>query len=192
MVVPAAQHSGTLQSSAAALSHLRNAWTISCGNVYQPVGRDTSKEDRPLMVNVTLGGIDGTSLTFYRKCIPLSVSSPWRWSSCVSKHVGGIPGQVLRVPGGWGFQISRQSAHEVGKVVSPTHRSPLPLGNIPGDQFCWRLSWRQGRSAARSIMSMKNSNDTIGNRTRDLPACSAVPQPTEPPRARYEITNSCL
>jgi len=25
---------------------------------------------------------------------------------------------------------------------------------------------------------MKNSNDAIGNRTRDLPACSAVPQPT--------------
>ena len=24
---------------------------------------------------------------------------------------------------------------------------------------------------------MKNSNDTIGNRTRDLPACSAVSQP---------------
>jgi len=32
-------------------------------------------------------------------------------------------------------------------------------------------------------MSMKNSNDTIGNRTRDPPACSAVPQPTAPPRA---------
>jgi hypothetical protein len=32
-------------------------------------------------------------------------------------------------------------------------------------------------------MSMKNSNDTIGNRTRDLPACSAVPQTTAPPRA---------
>jgi hypothetical protein len=26
-------------------------------------------------------------------------------------------------------------------------------------------------------MSMKNSNDTIGNRSRDLPVCSAVPQP---------------
>jgi hypothetical protein len=25
---------------------------------------------------------------------------------------------------------------------------------------------------------MKNSNDTIGNQTRDLQACSAVPQPT--------------
>jgi hypothetical protein len=32
-------------------------------------------------------------------------------------------------------------------------------------------------------MSMKNSNDTIGNRTRDLPACSAVPQPSAPSRA---------
>jgi hypothetical protein len=31
-------------------------------------------------------------------------------------------------------------------------------------------------------MSIKNSNDTIGNRTRDLPACSAVPEPTSPPR----------
>ena len=31
-------------------------------------------------------------------------------------------------------------------------------------------------------MSMKNSNDTIGNRTRDLPTCSAVPEPTAPPR----------
>jgi hypothetical protein len=27
-------------------------------------------------------------------------------------------------------------------------------------------------------MLMKNPNDTIGNRTRDLPVCSAVPQPT--------------
>jgi hypothetical protein len=27
-------------------------------------------------------------------------------------------------------------------------------------------------------MSMKNSNNKIGNRTRDLPICSAVPQPT--------------
>ena len=32
-------------------------------------------------------------------------------------------------------------------------------------------------------MSIKNSNDTNGNRTRDLPAFSAVPQPTAPSRA---------
>ena len=33
-----------------------------------------------------------------------------------------------------------------------------------------------------SSMSIKISNDTIGNRTRDLPACRAVPQLTAPPR----------
>ena len=33
---------------------------------------------------------------------------------------------VLMVPGGWRSQISRQPAHEGGKVVSPTHRPPLP------------------------------------------------------------------
>ena len=32
-------------------------------------------------------------------------------------------------------------------------------------------------------MSMKNSSDTIGNRTRDLPSCSAVPQLTAASRA---------
>jgi len=30
---------------------------------------------------------------------------------------------------------------------------------------------------------MENSNEPIGNRTRDLPACSAVPRPTARPRA---------
>jgi hypothetical protein len=34
----------------------------------------------------------------------------------------------------------------------------------------------QNHSAAGRIMSMKNSNSTNGNRTRDLPACSTVPQ----------------
>jgi len=34
---------------------------------------------------------------------------------------------------------------------------------------------------------MKKSNDTIGNRTRYLPACSAVPQPTALPRAPIYI-----
>jgi hypothetical protein len=49
-----------------------------------------------------------------------------------------------------------------------------------------RLSQPQGHIAAGSIMSLKNSNDTVGNRTRDLPTCGAVPQPTAPPRTPRE------
>jgi len=42
---------------------------------------------------------------------------------------------------------------------------------------------------------MKDSSDTIGDRTRDLPACIEVPQPTAPPRAssiQYIFQNEIL
>ena len=39
-----------------------------------------------------------------------------------------------------------------------------------------------GHSAAGRIKSIKNPNDPIGNRTPDLLACSALPQPAAPPR----------
>ena len=49
------------------------------------------------------------------------------------------------------------------------------------------LSRPQGRSAAGGIKSMKNANDHVGNRTRDLPACSAVPQSTAPPHGPSSV-----
>jgi hypothetical protein len=49
---------------------------------------------------------------------------------------------------------------------------------IPGPYFCYGLSLPQGHSATERVKSLKNSSDPIGNRNRNLPACSAVPQPT--------------
>jgi hypothetical protein len=39
------------------------------------------------------------------------------------------------------------------------------------------MSGPQGNIATGMIMSLKNSNDSIGNRTRDLPFCNVVPYP---------------
>jgi len=41
------------------------------------------------------------------------------------------PGQALTGLGGWDFQNYRQSALESGKVISPTHRPPLPPRRYP-------------------------------------------------------------
>ena len=86
------------------------------------------------------------------------------------------PGPALRVPEGWDYQIARQSAHEGGKVVSPTHRPHLPPRKYSWYSFLLEAESITGpKCGGGRIMSMKYSNNTIRNRTRDLPVCSAAP-----------------
>jgi hypothetical protein len=79
------------------------------------------------------------------------------------------------------------------KVVSLSALSTdrvYPPENIPGTHFFQRLSRPQGHNATEIIM--KNYNDSIGNRTQDLMHCSAVPQPTAPPRAPHKLNNRVI
>ena len=81
------------------------------------------------------------------------------------------------------MKVVKLSSLRTGRLYS--------TGNIPGTYLCWRLSKPQDHSAVGRIMSMKNSNYTIGNRTRDLPTCSAVPQSTSSPLTPhfFPVTN---
>jgi hypothetical protein len=62
-----------------------------------------------------------------------------------------------------------------------------PFGALPCyiHTYIQRLSRPQGHSAAGSIRQIEKSGDLIGNRIRDIPACSTMPQPTTLPRAPY-------
>jgi len=58
---------------------------------------------------------------------------------------------------------------------------------LPGAYFYESLNRSQCNSAAGRIMSIENLSITMGNRARDLPACSAVHQPTAPPHVPYLV-----
>ena len=47
------------------------------------------------------------------------------------------------------------TAQDGDKVVSLTHRPPLPPGNTPGTHCCYRLSRPQGHSATGRIVTEK-------------------------------------
>ena len=79
------------------------------------------------------------------------------------------------------MMVVRLSALRTGRLYDP--------GNIPGTHLCYRLSRPQGHNAAGRIILIKISNEIVWNRTRDLPACCAVPQPTaSPPAPDYTAT----
>ena len=83
-----------------------------------------------------------------------------------------------------GSLISWQSAHEGGKVVSPTHRPPLPPSN-----YSWWSFLLQAESTPGPWCDRKDYiNETFQwhhRATCHFPACSSVPQPTAPPRAPF-------
>jgi hypothetical protein len=60
---------------------------------------------------------------------------------------------------------------------------------FPVTHFYYRLSRPQGHGTVGRIMQMTCSNDTVGNRNHDLPACNAVPQPTALPLSRSPKTS---
>ena len=55
------------------------------------------------------------------------------------------PGVKLRFPD------FKTTAQDGGKVVSLTHRPPLPPGNAPGTHFCWGPRWHSGYGAVLQI-----------------------------------------
>ena len=77
--------------------------------------------------------------------------------------------------------LVRLSAQRTGCLYPP------PPGDIPGTHSCKKLSRPQGHKCSRKVLVNKeNPNDSIENQTRDLPTCSAVPQPTAPQRTPHK------
>ena len=109
---------------------------VFCQNQATPYGLTSPEatKNKPWQVCSVVFGVNGLlifhtanllffCLLLYIRTLILGLVSFVLHKYYVHQHV--CKKQAVRVPGGWYSQISRQSAHEGGKVVSPTHRPPL-------------------------------------------------------------------
>ena len=69
------------------------------------------------------------------------------------------------------------TAQDGGKVVSLTHRLPLPLRKYSWHSFLLEAESTTGPCDRKDFMSTENSNDTSWDLTCDLPIRSTAPSP---------------
>ena len=95
------------------------------------------------------------------------------------------PLQTLKVPGASGSQISKESTNESGKVVSLTHRPPLPTR-----KYSWYSFLLQAESTPGLLWGRKdyvNEKFQWQHQESNPRPCSALPQPTAPSRASWSL-----
>ena len=115
----------------------------------------------------------------YFHCTPQNVQhcTGSEWLMCrtfisIAHHKLYSTVQALRVPGDFKAPIFQDNRNmKVTRMSALGSGCLYPTGNTPGTHFLLRLSRPQGQFTAGRIVSMKNSSDNIGNRTRDLPTC---------------------
>ena len=88
----------------------------------------------------------------------------------------------------WGFQEVEAPRFQDSRHMKVVRLSALRTGRLyHSRKYSWYSFLLEAESTPWAQCGRKDY-DTIGNRTRDLPACRAVPQPTVPPAACPGLT----
>jgi len=145
---PSPDHCGFCVSSRCTLDHEDTA-----RRSYRPVQAFTKPLAQPFLSSLGNSVCRGNwNVLLLRNVTRCSLLLLARVSCCKGKSVplqawkGPEDSRKLRFPD---FMTTAQDS---GKIVSLTHRPPLPPGNAPGTHFCYRLSRLQGHSAIGRIL----------------------------------------